>query len=393
MPPAAKEKAAAEKAAKAKGEKSADKAEKPAAPAEPPPLLKATTGTVKLAVDRGRAAEIDYSALKADLGLDKGRLQAKTLEVDTFGGHFSGAGTEMPLADPKAGFHARGDVSNLDIAAVLGQFAPEKQFMTGRMFAKVDVTGASTLPEVIRNTLDGRLGGRVENAQLVAGSVLEPVVAALERASTVPLFSNTLRSAKDKVAALKDKRLGKVGAALTFDNGAAQLSKPFEASTPSGPLTITGGMTLAGEADMKGELALSPAIASALTGGKAQFDAPVPITLSIEGPLTKPRIRPSDPAALARVFITAFAKGETGRMVQEKAKAVLENPAVVKAREDAERARAQANAQAEQAKQQAAAEADRVKREAEAKAQQARQDAENKAKEAAKKGLRGILGR
>jgi hypothetical protein len=392
LPPSAKDKTKPEAKPEAKPGTS-----KPAQPAEPPALLKATTGTVKLTVDKGRAADIDYQALKADLGLDKGRLAAKALEVDTFGGHFSGAGTELPLADPTTGFHARGDVSNIDLNSLLTQFAPERKFMTGKLFAKVDLTGASTLPEVVRNTLDGRLGGRVENAQLTTVSLLEPVVEALERASTVPVFSATLRSAKDKVAALKDKRLGKVGAALHFDDGAAQLAKPLEANTPSGPLTVTGGMTLTGEADMKGELALAPEIASALTGGKARFDAPVPIALRIEGPLSKPRIRPSDPVALAKVFVAAFAKGEAGRLVQEKAKAVLENPAVIKAREDAERAKAQATAEADKARAQATAEADRVKREAEERAAKAQQDAEAKAKEAAekaaKKGLRGILGK
>jgi hypothetical protein len=109
--------------------------------------------------------------------------------------------------------------------------------------------------------------------------------------------------------------------------------------------------------------------------------------------LQKPRIRPSDPTALAKVFISAFAKGEAGRFAQEKAKAVLENPAVVKAREDAERARAQATAEADKAKAQATAEGERMKREAEERAQKAREEAEAKAKETAKKGLRGILGR
>ena len=48
-------------------------------------------------VDRGRAAEVDYSGLKADLAVKKGRLAARTLEVDALGGHFSGAGSEFPL--------------------------------------------------------------------------------------------------------------------------------------------------------------------------------------------------------------------------------------------------------------------------------------------------------
>jgi AsmA protein len=397
MPPSAK---TAGKAGKADAE-----AAKPGAAAEePPPQLSALTGDVKLTVDAGRAAEIDYKALKADLGVKNGRLAARALEVDTLGGHFSGAGTEFPIADPKSGFVARGEVAGLDVATVLEKFANKRNLINGKLYGKLDLSGPSTLPEDIRKTLSGRIGGRVENAELLTTSILAPIVDALEKASGAPLLSNAISSAKQRVAALKDRRLGKLGGALRFAEGIVELTNPLDADTPTGPLSVDGRVTLAGEADMTGKLMLKPEIATAITGGKAKFDGPVPIGLRIDGPIGSPRIRPADPVALGKVFLTAFAKGEAGRLLSDKAKEVLENPAVVKAREDAERAKARANAETEKARAEATAQTARAqeearvrseaaRQEAEARAQKAKDDAAQKAKEAASKGLRGVFGR
>jgi AsmA protein len=397
MPPSAKAK---EKAGKGKNADATKTGKEP-----PPPILDKIDGTVKLVVDKGRAAEIDYNALKADLSVKNGRLSARALEVDTFGGHFSGAGTELPLADPEAGFVARGDVSNLDIGAVLGRFAAERNFMTGRLFAKIDLKGAGTLPDELKKTLEGRLGGRVENAELATGNLLAPIAAALERAEATPVLAGSIRTMKDRVNALKDRRLGKLGGAVLFDEGAMSLAKPLEANTPSGPLSLSGKMTLGGEFDMTGTLSLKPELATSLTGGKAKFDAPVPIALRVEGPIGSPRFRPADPVALGRVFVTALARGQGGRLIDEKLKqAGVDTEALQKARAQADAARAQAEQQAAQAKAQAAAEAERARQqaaqradqarqEAEQRAQKAKEEAERKAKEAGGRALRGILGR
>ena len=386
MPPSAKTTAAAAKpAAPAKAKD---------APPEPlPPQVQAMDGVVKLVVDRGRAAEIDYQGLKTDLAVKNGRLAARTLEVDTLGGHFSGAGTELPLADPKAGFHARGDVSNLDIAAVLSRFAAERNYMTGRLFAKVDLTGAGTLPEQLKKTLQGKMGGHVENAELLTTSLLGPVAATLEKASGNPLLTRYVQGAQARIAKLKDRRLGKLGGVLHFADGALELVKPLEAATPSGPLSITGKLALGGDADMNAQLGLAPEIANTIMGGKARFDGPVPIALRIEGPISSPRIRVADQTALVKVFAAALARGEGGRMVNEKVQQVMANPAVQKAQAQAEQAKEKANAEAQRAQQEAAQKAEKVRQEAEQRAQQAKDEAARKAKEAAGRGLRGILGR
>jgi hypothetical protein len=109
--------------------------------------------------------------------------------------------------------------------------------------------------------------------------------------------------------------------------------------------------------------------------------------------VTNPRFRPADPAALIKVFATALAKGEGGRVVTEKVQQVIADPRVQKAKLEAEQAQARANAEAQRAQQEAAQKAEQVRQEADRRAQAAKDEAARKAKEAAGKGLRGILGR
>jgi hypothetical protein len=237
------------------------------------------------------------------------------------------------------------------------------------------------------------MSGRIENAELLTTSLLAPITATLEKAGGAPLLNRYVQGATNRLAKVKDRHLGKVGGVLHFANGAMELVKPLEAATPSGPLSITGKVTLGGNADMNAQLGLAPEIANMITAGKARFDGPIPIALRIEGPVTNPRIRPADPTALIKVFVAALARGEGGRMVNEKVQQVMADPAVQKAKLQAEQAKDRANAEAQHAQQEAAQKAEQVRQEADRRAQAARDEAARKAKEAAGRGLRGILGR
>jgi hypothetical protein len=344
---------------------------------EPPPMLRDLEGTVKLVVNRGRAAEIDYSNLRTDVTLKQGRLVARTLEVGALGGRFSGAGSELPLLGDQDSFIARGEVQGLDVAAVIAHLTGGKEvgILTGRLSGKLDVNGGGLEPKTILETLTGLLSGRLAEAQFLPSSLLAPVVEALEtaaRSAPAPV-AQALKGVESRAALLKDRRIGDLAGALKFAGGAMEMTNPLKAQTPSGPLSVSGKVTLEGEADLTAELALAPEIASALVGGRAKFDAPIPVQLKVEGPLRKPRIRPAQTAQLARVFLTALAKSQVGEAARARVDAAKEQ-ATDKAREEAARA-----AEAATAKKKAAE--DRAREEAE------------KAREAASKRLRGILGR
>jgi AsmA protein len=364
---------AKEEPAGAKTEKKTEK--KTAAKPEPlPPVVREMKGTVKLAVERGRASGIDYRDLRTDVTLDKGKLQARTLEVGAFGGRFSGAGSELPLPGTAEAFLARGEVEGLDIAAVIAHFAGDREIFTGKLSGKLDLNGVSVEPKDVLATLTGLLSGKVTDAQFMPASLLEPVAQAIETAARGTPLSATLKAASDRASnLLRDRHLKDLAGALKFADGAMAITTPLKAQTPSGPLSLAGRITLEGQADLNAELALSPEVASALVGGKARFDGPVPVKLRIDGPIKKPRIRPDQPAQLAKVFLTALAKSTAGEAVRAQAAAAT--------------GRAREQAQEQAAKATEAAEATRKAAE-----ERARQEAE-KAKEAAGRRLRGILGR
>jgi hypothetical protein len=359
---------------------------------QPPEMLRKVDGTVKLAVERGRAAEIDYRGLKADLAIKSGRLVARALDVDALGGHFSGTGSEFPLLDKDDPFVARGQITRLDVAAALARFADKSDLLAGRLDAKIDVTGKGTDPDLLKKTLGGLLTGSLADAQFLPVSLLEPIATTIAQAADKLPKGEAVRSLATKAAALKDRHLGTLGGALRFAGGAMELVKPLEARTPSGPLSIAGRVGLDGIADLTARLALSPQAASALTAGKLHFSDPLPVDLRVSGPISRPQVRLADAAALARVVGVAFARSAAGTALQEKATEVLEGAGagkakveVDKAKEKAQEAEAEAARRAEEAKRVAAEQAEKAKQEAEARARAA--------KEAATRGLRGILGR
>jgi hypothetical protein len=360
------------------------------AKAAPPPMLTAMSGTAKLTVERGRAAEIDYRNLRADLAVKGGRLAARALEVDALGGHFSGAGSEFALADDTAPVTAKGEIKDLDVAQALARFADKRNLLTGRLSANVDVTGQGTLPELLKQTLTGKLSGRLADAQFLGASLLEPVARALgEAADKVP--GGRLRGLTDKVMAVaaKDRRIGTLGGALRFDGGAAELIKPLEGQTPHGAISISGKVGLDGAADMLAKLKLEPATVALLTGNKVTVSQPIPVDLAITGPLEHPRVRPADAAGLARVLVAELSRTAAGQVVKEKAQAVLDKAGAGEARDKAAAAEADAKQKAEAARVEAEAKA----AEARERAQQEATDQAQKAKEAAGRKIRGIIGR
>jgi uncharacterized protein involved in outer membrane biogenesis len=344
--------------------------------AEPlPPIVRDLEGTVDLAVERGRAADIDYRDLRTEVTLKQGRIVARTLEVGAFGGRFSGAGSQFPLPGIDETFSAKGQVEGLDIAQTIAHFAPRGSgILAGKLSGKLDFTGNAIDPKAIIDTLSGMLSGRLADAEFLPASLLEPVVQAIETAAKgTPVMTGFQNTASARMNLMRDRRLRDLAGGLRFAEGALEIATPLKAQTPSGPLSVEGRIGLDGEAALRGELALAPDAASALLGGKVRFDAPIPVQLRIEGPLRKPRIRPAEPAQLAKVFLTALAKSEAGEAVRARAAAATEQ-ATAQAREQA----AKANAAAEQTRK--------------AAEERARQEAQ-KAREAASQRLRGILGR
>jgi hypothetical protein len=273
-----------------------------------PSLLARAQGRVKLEVERGRAAGIDYQDLKADLSVADGRLRAHALQVAAFGGKFSGAGTELPLEGEQQPFVARGTVAAMDVSALLARFAPGSRVLRGALSADIDLSGRGTRPVDLQRTLTGKLAGGVAGAEFLPAALLDPLVRSLSHAVKVPALASTLAQAEQRVAALRDHTLGDLAGAVRFEEGVLEIAKPLEARARYGAISLGGKVRLDGRADLSGAVAVAPEVVNAILGGKAAVGEPLPIKLRITGPLRSPRVSPAELDQPARVLATAFAR-------------------------------------------------------------------------------------
>jgi AsmA protein len=271
-------------------------------------LLARAQGRAKLEVDRGRAAGINYEALKADVSLAEGRLRAHTLDVAAFGGKFAGAGSELPLVGEGQPFVAKGTVSALDVSALLGRFAPGSQVMRGLLTAQIDLAGRGLRPVDLQRTLTGTVSGSVAGAEFLPAAMLDPVVQSLSHAVKVPQLSTLLSQAEQRVAALRDHGLGNLTGTVRFADGTLEIAKPLEARASYGALKLGGKVRLDGRADLTGTVVVDPEVVSALLANRVAVTEPLPLELRITGPLRSPRITPATLEQPARVLATAFAR-------------------------------------------------------------------------------------
>ncbi len=376
---------------------------------DPDSMLVKASGQVKLAIERGRVSQIDFQGLRADLGLRGGRLIARTLEVGAFGGRFSGSGSELPLAEEDGAVTLKGKVSGLDIDAVIARFGDGRDLLRGKLSADIDLTSRGTQAVDVQQTLTGVVGGKLDDAEFVPADLLASIMGPIGKAVSVPGFAALLGGANKQIEKLNGRQLRDVEGEARIAKGAMEFSKPLTANTPSGPLSLSGRILLEGRTDLTGQLNMSAATATAVTGGKVKMTESVPVEIAVTGPLRRPSIRPTNLDTVAKAFATAYLTSEAGRALQSQvtkgAEALLkktglgsqlpggvagvaEDPgAAAQKAQDEARGKADAALREQQTRAQTEADAaqKRAEEEARARAEQAKQNAKGK--------LRGILGR
>jgi hypothetical protein len=271
-------------------------------------VLARADGRARIEVTRGRAAGIPYQNLRADLALDQGRVRAHTLEVGAFGGRFSGAGSELPIAGQGQPFALKGTVGGMDLGALLGLLAPGSRVLAGRLDGQIDLGGRGTAPAELARSLTGNLTAGVSGAELLTAGLLGPVVHGLAQAVKVSPLARALAQGEQRIAALGDRRLGDLAAVVRFADGAMIITRPLEAHTPYGALTLGGRVPLDGSADLQGTVALAPEAVGTLVGARLDLAGPLPVEVRVTGPLRAPRIAPIHLDAPARVLAGAFAR-------------------------------------------------------------------------------------
>lgn len=384
-------------------------AAKPEAAAPPNPLLTAAKGRIQVAIAKGRADTITFDDLAAKLRVGEGLAVAETLEVDVFGGRFSGSGTRVPLAETGTPFLIKGALKNIDLAILTQQLAKERGLVKGRFDAKVDLTTRDLAPAILAESLTGIMGADLHDFTLEVGDALGELRGALQaRFDKAPALKKALAKTKDRLTKLDDWKIKDAATTLRFDEGVLKLVEPLETSLAGGAARMGGSVSFAERRlGLEGTWQVPAAVIAELTGGEVTIQEGVPVGVRVEGPPTAPRVRLADVDTFALTLLKAYASSK-GRALLEgalggaldkaplpagakgKLADVVADPA--KARRDAEeKARARVEAEAAEARQRAeqAARAKtaeleaRAKAEAEARAAEVRRQAEAAAKKEA----------
>ncbi len=215
---------------------------KPAAEQPLPPMVREMEGTVKLAVERGRASGIDYRDLRTDVTLKQGRLQARTLEVGAFGRPLLRGGVRVPAARRRRALpgpgrgggagHRRGDRPLL---------AGHDDIVTGKLSGKLDLKGVSVEPE----------GGPAHPHRPLSGQRVRRAVPAGQPARAGGAGARDRLARGRPVAGAQERHRPRgpccaIGGCATWPapssspTGPMEITTPLKAQTPSGPLTLPG---------------------------------------------------------------------------------------------------------------------------------------------------------
>lgn len=301
-------------------EKSAKKPEKPAQ--KPPSPLAEADGRITLVVDRGRAMNVPYEKLNAELLLEDGRATAKTLDVQAFGGRFSGNGSEVPVFVDEGPYRLRGSLEAMQLQELLARFAGNDRLMTGILGATFDLSASDTTPEALRRSLTGRLRGGVKEAEFLPGNA---VGAFIQKLQAVPGAQGIGRG---KAEQLGSWQLDDLSGSLVFEDGAAVIAEPITASTPQGPLAVRGKLRLGGPVDLTGTMQLEAGSLEQLVGTDLALDQPLPLEFRITGSLTDPQFSFGNLQAAMQPILQAYLKrsfgAETEPGVREAVRGVFE---------------------------------------------------------------------
>lgn len=283
----------------------------------PSPLANAD-GLVELKVDEGRAADVPYRNLQARLVLEDGRARAETLELEAFGGSFSGTGSSFPLFTQKGPYRFEGRVEAVRLEALLARFAKAEKLMNGSLGARFALTATDTTPRALAQSLSGTLSGKVEEAEFLPGNVMTPFVAQVAKLPGTKLTA-------PRTGAWE---LGDLSGRLTFSDGSVVIEEPLTAKTPYGPLAVRGEFGLGGPAQLRGTIQLRPKALRELLGADLSLKEPLALEFRMNGSLEQPRFALMNLertlAPLLRGYVKQGAGREVERTLREAVRGVLE---------------------------------------------------------------------
>lgn len=354
-----------------RGESGSDEKESdgPAERREDSPGLRRIQARAELDVARMRFGGREMRDVVAKVVLKDGLLTVEEARFDLYGGRVSAARSQAEIWRGSMPFAIHLEAKNVDVqAAILGETGKASP-LAGRGNLSIDLEGHGTEREDLERSLAGLWTLSMEQGRLVGpdigGAVLRDFTALPAFATGKPVGDRALRD---------------LFGAFRVERGKMHLDKPLAFSLGGNDLVLGGAVGIFGDLFLEGDFHVTPRLVSTLSGGRCRSDRPLPVPMTLSGPLSEPKVG-SDGKKIASNLAQACLAGAVGEAVEK----VVGEKAVEEVRERVDHAKAEAEAQARRLQEEADRKAKAVQAEADRKKREAEEQAKKKAKDAASK--------
>ena len=233
----------------------------------------------KLRVGRLHVRDMDARDVVAEVGLDKGVADLRTLRFSLLGGAFTANGSRVDLSRVEPAITLRARVEHLDLSAL-----PASHWSRGHLDADLALDGQGTTWAALAPTLAGTAGLDVTDAHVhsifsLRGTILNPLLRKLAEKS----------KEKHPVREM-DMTLARASLKVRVGNDQATTLTPARVETEDGKLTVDGTVGFDGRLAL-GALAVIPAAAfRQTTGGRLAPLGDVPVTARVTGTSSAPEV-------------------------------------------------------------------------------------------------------
>ena len=151
-------------------------------PAAGPPIVLNATGGGRVQIDRLINQKLDVAAVRADVSLEPGIVNAPTFSMQAYGGQVGG-NARIDLRDPaNPGLTFKAKLDSLSADALLSAWTPAKNFLQGSLNTALEFSVAGATPEQMQRSLTA-----IGLAQMLRGQIGPgPVLAEIAKVVKIP---------------------------------------------------------------------------------------------------------------------------------------------------------------------------------------------------------------
>lgn len=242
------------------------------------------TGTVAIA--KVKAGRVELGDVKAKATLRGGALTLEQLDASAFGGRISGGGTKVSLAEKIPTWRLAAKLSGVDLAQALTAFAGRAPLL-GKVDGTLDVSGAGTEWEKLRDGLTGLAALAVKDGALTTTDLGDQVLGGVSKALAVAGRGG----AAEKVGGAVGGRTELDDLSGTFDvkDGFLSARTPVTFTTGAGKMSLGGRIGLDGRLDLRGAAAVPRKSLAGVAAGVPLPDA-LEVPLGLGGTLSSPSV-------------------------------------------------------------------------------------------------------